>query len=700
MKSNMTFRLTLLSALIVGVYSQCLAAESTKTSEVTVTASRVEQDLMDVPMSVSVITAEDIKNSSARTVGELLEDVPGVQVMNDGSQGLKRLQIRGEDAFRTVVMIDGQKISEHKSMSGTAILIDPVSIERIEVIKGPASVLYGSDAIGGAINIITKKGAEKPFEADVSVGWNGAGHGWDTSLSLGGKVGGFKYHLDAGYKDHGDIKTPLGYQPNTSFRQKNAGLALSYDLTDKLTVGLNADTFDSDINSSSWDYYQDPDSDFFVKIPKWQRDKIGLFAEGKNLTDYLTKLRWDGYWQKNHKKMQNYVAADPGLLSVVTDSHADNKIKTIGSSLQADWQLGKSNFLITGYEFGEDRLEATTTAASTVTYRIPQLAARNKDTLTNRYVKGKQTTNAIFASMETDLPLDFSLNYGVRYTWVDSKLTRADATQLNRFTGATSPDDSAGRTGSDNNSRPVFNFGVIWKGLEDTSLRATWSQGFRVPILQEKYLINSMGGGTVYGNPDLDPETSNNFELGARYSGEKLKFDLSVFYNDAKDYISQEALDARAGIYQYVNADKAKTRGLELSASIDLFKYFTPYTTLTWMRRKTEWASGVSTYHSGTPSFFARYGLRTEVPVFGGKWNTDTYLRSQTKTKSYSVSTGETTEIAGFTTLNFATAYHFGRHHKYSVHFEFLNITNQLYCYETAIYQPGRHVNFKFNATF
>ena len=105
---------------------------------------------------ISVITSDDIRRSSARTVGELLEDIPGVQIMNDGTQGLKRLSIRGEDAFRTLVMIDGQKISEHKSMSGAPILIDPTEIERIEVIKGPASVLYGSDAIGGAREIHNK----------------------------------------------------------------------------------------------------------------------------------------------------------------------------------------------------------------------------------------------------------------------------------------------------------------------------------------------------------------------------------------------------------------------------------------------------------------------------------------------------------------------------------------------------------------
>ena len=172
--------LTLIAALTAAAFATAAGAAETaektvQTSEVTVTAGRVEQQLLEVPMAVTVVTNQEIQESAARNVGELLEDIPGVQIMNDGTQGLKRLSIRGEDAFRTLVMIDGQKISEHKSMSGAPILIDPTEIERIEVIKGPASVLYGSDAIGGAVNIITKKGGDKPFEAEASIGYNGAG---------------------------------------------------------------------------------------------------------------------------------------------------------------------------------------------------------------------------------------------------------------------------------------------------------------------------------------------------------------------------------------------------------------------------------------------------------------------------------------------------------------------------------------------
>ena len=432
-----------------------------------------------------------------------------------------------------------------------------------------------------------------------------------------------------------------------------------------------------------------------MHIPKWKRDKVALFAEGKNLNEYLTRLRWDGYWQKNHKNMRNYVSQPQGPMKVVTDSHADNRIKSYGTSLQADWQLGESNFLITGYEFVQDQLEADTLAKTTM---APML-----NTVTNRYVKGKETTNAIFASMETTLPMDFTLNYGVRYTWVDSKLSKAVGVKngyagMGRVKYVNAPDDKVGKVGSDKNSRPVFNLSLNWTGMPDTSLRAGWSQGFRVPNLQEKYLINSMGGGTTFGNADLKPEKSNNFEVGARYAGSALEADFALFYNLADDYISSVHISKTE--YTYLNADKAKTFGAELSVNFKPTDHFFPYASMTWLRRKTEWGSGVSTYDSGVAGFTARYGVKTEFDVFNGRWNTDTYLRSKTASKSYSPSSNETTRVAGYTTLNFATTYHFGPQKRYMVSAEAINITNQLYSYGDSIYEPGRHFNFKLSAKY
>lgn len=234
------------------------------------------------------------------------------------------------------------------------------------------------------------------------------------------------------------------------------------------------------------------------------------------------------------------------------------------------------------------------------------------------------------------------------------------------------------------------------------ALRATWAQGFRVPIMQEKYLYTSMGsssGGGVWGNPDLKPETSDNFEIGSRYDNGNAVLDVSLFYSDAKDYISTAYMEN--GVDQhYVNYDKARSRGLEMSAEYTFADTYTPYATLTWMRRKVE-GHGYSTYASGTPEFYARYGLRTKHNVaFGGKLRTDTYLRSQTATESYSASSDTTTSIGGFTTVNFALGYTFGPQDRYLLNAELLNIFDKAYQYNTATWEAGRHVNVKFNASF
>ncbi|MDO4938053.1 MAG: TonB-dependent receptor plug domain-containing protein, partial [Sutterellaceae bacterium] len=326
------------AALVAGASSAVFAQEADVTTEtVKVTASRVEQELKDVNMSVSVITAEQIEKSGAQTVGELLRDVPGVRINNDGSQGMKRIKIRGEDTFRTLVMIDGQKMSEHKSMSGSPMLIDPAMIERIEVIKGPASVLYGSDAIGGAINIITKKGAKKPFEAGVSAGIDGSNTGTNASAYIAGSVDGWNYRLGLAHEKGDELKTPAGDLDKTGFSSFGVNGYLAYDINENSTVGMTLDHFDMDFMSGS---VQTGYDNFFVDVPEWKRDKIGVFGDFKNITEYLTRVRVDAFYQKSNKQMLNHV--DVVGMPMIINNYADNDLDQYGFSVQTDWQLGES----------------------------------------------------------------------------------------------------------------------------------------------------------------------------------------------------------------------------------------------------------------------------------------------------------------------------------------------------------------------
>ena len=111
-----------------------------------------------------------------------------------------------------------------------------------------------------------------------------------------------------------------------------------------------------------------------------------------------------------------------------------------------------------------------------------------------------------------------------------------------------------------------------------------------------------MGGGTIEPNPDLDPETSNNFELGARYTGDKLDLDVAAFLSLADDYINTKTIEDMK--YRYENVGKATTYGVELTASYELPYNITPYASMTWMRRQFDYGGILGeTYDTGTPDF-------------------------------------------------------------------------------------------------
>lgn len=694
--SNTGFKLIL--ALFCGTCLNVTAsyANEIKAGDVYVTATRIERELQDVPMSVTVMTSEDIKKSSARSVGELLEDVSGVQIQSSGSQGLKRVKIRGEDPYRTVILVDGQKISEQKSMDGAAILIAPFSIERIEVIKGPASVLYGSDAIGGVINIITKKGGEKTLQGDAYAGFNGASFGWSEGLSVYGAENGWKYRLSGSYSDQKNIRTPAGTYDNTGFRNKNFNGFLSYDFSEDFTAGFAADYFKGSYNSTSMEYADAPNQDFFVHIPKWERQKYSAFAELKNINDYLVRIRADVYHQRTQKNMNN---------SIITAAHVsnfvDNVVYTQGASLQTDWQLGANNYLIAGYEIYRDKLNADGSGD----VFIPAMGVYAQRS--SNYYDGTQLNQSLFASMETVLPHSFTLNYGVRWTHVRSELDDGGITtsSLTRPfpvpTYGTTFD--AVQKGSETDSHPVFTAGLTWAGIENLTLRANWAQGFRVPLLQERYVQSNMGGGIIYPNADLDPETSNNFEVGARWFDGVTTADISFFYSKADDYIAQIPTSI-TDTFRYENIAKATTFGSELSFGHDFATphgTFTPYTTITFMRRKYDDGSGFTTYDTATPEFFGRYGVRYAKALLETvDFYADLYWRSQSETVYRSKTGSSDYSLGGFTTTNFAMGLDFGQEKQYNFTVELLNIFDKRYQYSTSLYEPGTNINLKLSMSF
>ncbi len=670
-----------------------------ETPKVTVTATKVEKEIEDVPASVSIITEEDIKKSPARTVGELLQDVPGIQVVNSGGQGLKRISMRGEGVNRTLVLIDGQQIVENKSMEGSALMIDPSMIERIEVTKGPSSVLYGSNAIGGVINIITKKGGGKPFQGDVSASFNGASSGFAEAASLYGSAGGFEYRISASYNDQKKLRTPLGLAPNTSFSQGNYGAYLAYNISEDYKVGLSYDYFKADIMSGSQAAGYE---NFYVDIPEWQRQKAAAFFEGKNLASFMPRLRADLFWQENRKKMRNHVDIDPNVvyMPMILDNYADNVNGQWGLSIQSDWAAGDHTYIIAGYDFAYNTLDADTEADTSSQFSLTYYNKKSKN-------KGYEYSHALYAQGESYLPLDFTLNYGVRWTYNYSNMTKAEGVQI--YKDGTIPPkilgpDDLGAVGDFSSNAPVFSAGIMWQGIENLTVRFNFSQGFRSPTLQEKYLISSMGGGTIYPNPNLKPEKSNNFELGFRYGGYGVNMDAVYFLSLADNYIAQEPVSSGSNTTRYKNVSSALTHGAELALSYESPLSLKPYASVTVMQRRYEDA-GKTTWKTGVPLVSGRAGLIYSHSFRNAAdFKIDLFSRFASETEdtldTVHAEYNGYLKYSSWATANIAMGVDFGEKRQYSLSAEVNNIFNKLYQTSVDIYEPGVFASVKFAARF
>ncbi len=222
--------------------------------------------------------------------------------------------------------------------------------------------------------------------------------------------------------------------------------------------------------------------------------------------------------------------------------------------------------------------------------------------------------------------------------------------------------------------------------------------------LADRYVTSSMGGGTILPNPSLEPEYSNNWEIGARYSDHGLNLDAVFFYGIADNYITSVYIDAANDVTQNVNVGKAYTHGAEFAVSYDLPYGFTPYVSATYLRRLFDYGY-FKTWNSGTPTWTGRFGLRArhefnkELEVTG-----DVYGRFASASKSESMDTKtdkvEATRYHAWTTANAAVGVNFGEEKQYSVTAEVLNIFNEKYMIDGAIYEPGVHANLKFTVEF
>lgn len=685
----------LISTLALFVSQTVFAAQtvpetnlSEKNDIMVVTTNRLGSSLWNSPATIQVIDKQELDNSTNTLIADDLQDIPGVEITDNALAGRKQIRIRGEASSRVLILIDGQEVTYQRAGQdfGAGLLIDESSLERIEVVKGPYSVLYGSQAIGGVVNFITKKGGDKPFGGALKAVYSSATKGWDESAAAWGSVGNFDYRLNGSYSDQGDRDTPDGHLKNTNHRNNSQGLWLGYTL-DKHKFGLSVDRYK--LTTQTW--YDDPSYEHFsVKIPDLTREKVGLFYDYAIEGDYLKNIHVDAYQQTIERDFKNEVAVNTptgspmiGNLRVTNQTHSKDKQYTQGVTLQSNLTLPFDNQLIVGAQYQRDRVKQASDSDSTSASSTKFPPAVNYTKSTQTHNRTEQTNWSLFAQNDYAFADNWKWTLGARQYWLNSELTSGNENIQHSMTGSTYRNLDNSKT---NDNQFIASSSLRYSGFENTELRLAFAQGYVFPTLSQLFMQTSAGGSINYGNTDLKAEHSNNYEIGARYNGNQWYLDSALYYSEAKDYIASVACSgqsvcngntntSRTGYYYYDNIDRAKTYGLELTAEYHGWD-IAPYVSGNYLRRQFDGVN-IKTWDTGEPALTGRVGAKHTLLFDQVNLTSDLFVRAASHAKNNT--NDKATNYAGWATLNLAFNTEFGIEDQYQFNLSLNNLTNKKY---------------------
>ena len=561
----------LMAALICGSLSVLNVAsaeelQSFEMDEFVVTASRVATSKVDTPANISVISAEDIADKNYSNVQEVLADTEGVNILGSGSKG----SINGEDQImingdtRVLVLVDGRRMNVGSTGKTSANWLPPANaIERVEVLKGGGSALYGSDAVGGVINIITKKGAELGSQVTLkAVGgsWGTEQYGLTASGSNESGLGVFiaankERRGNFDYKNqHGDVVE----MKNSGYNTEGVNLKLDQTISDDDRI-----TFAFEHNNSEggvpYGYTGYIDTDSFKRI----NNNVSLRYDWNETADN------NGFIQvyRNHQHAK--------FLSIPNDpKNSDFIDETTGFNIQQNLRLDDNNELTVGAEYYKTEVE-------------------NKD-----YINGKNSINnkAIYLEERWKISDSWQLNTGLRY-------------------------DEHSRYGEEITPKVALNKKVN----DDSNVYLSWGKVFKAPTVDQLYYKSGLPG-MPGGNPDLNPEKGDVWSLGANTKiSDRTNLSASVYYCDIDSAIVDN--NDYGPNHKFINANKEKRRGMEFSLNHEFDEHLSGYASYTYMHIKQDNGKGFNrnsnekpnTYRAGLKYKNAGWTYNADITAVSGQ---------------------------------------------------------------------------------
>lgn len=535
-----------------------------------VTGTRTERRLLDVPVRTEVITRQDIEKTHARDLAEALRHQPGVLLKDIHGKSGTEIWLQGLDSDRVLVLIDGRPVSASTGSTVDLSQISIADVERVEIVKGAVSALYGSSAMGGVVNVILTK-ADDPLAAQLQLDIGSYG-----DKSVQGKTGLDTRHLNSTAsvsRANYAASISLDVRDTDGFDLDNSTHNFEGDRGTKLNLMADVSWFLSDTASlsysASW-YQEDIDRDFSTFAPghgdilkidaeyaarltntvSWEKD----FLNGVEINGYLLNESFDNTTKQD-------VVATPEV-----DQKRQANIDTWKSELQINLPYGDSHNVTLGavvFEASLKQIQERVEGSQTI--RIDEITPG-----------ANHQSIEMFAQDNVFIGEQWEIIPGVRFQ-DDSDFGSHVAPKIN-----------------------ILYIPSILSSL-NPRIRFGLGSGYRVPNLKERYFLfdHSANGYVVFGNPELLPESSDSVQLGFETSiSQSARGEISVFYNRFQDLITTsedtgESEEQQLQVFRYNNIAAATTQGFDLNFTHSINSILSYEVAYTWLESRDQ-ATGLS----------------------------------------------------------------------------------------------------------
>jgi hemoglobin/transferrin/lactoferrin receptor protein len=580
-----------------------LSINEIETGEITVTSTRYANMLKDIPLPMDVVEEHQIIRSPANTVSDILNSKPGLSLTRDGIWATD-ISIRGLSKSNIVTLIDGNRIETATDISARLSMIDLNDIDRIEIIKGGSSSLYGTGAFGGVINIITKGGEfsnMKYFKGSLLSGFNTVNKSGVGRLFLNAGSQYWFAKISGSLRNAQNTMTPQGELQNSKFYDNNFSGSIGFRPAKNHTFKFDYQRY----------YAKDvgvPGSSLFpttaiVTYPEEKREMYSGEYKFTNISPVLKNISAKYFYQtilRDVENIPNQIALQKTPSGKLKQKVTVDRIVPVanhytnGIQIQTDWSFGKFNNVIVGADIWQRSLTSDREKFQTI-YKYDTTSGNLLST-TNQITGEKPLPEAEYRSIggfaQDEIKLfenRLKINLGVRidhikvtnsntlnpaYMIVNGVLNTSPAGQKTIWNATEASDVSWSS-----------NIGAMYTVIKDIDVTLNTARSFRSPSIEERYQYIDLGSYLRIGNPYLNPEQGLFADLGLRVWKNTYRFSGNIFMNSFTDLVIEKSgtYDNKPA-YIKTNVGKAVLYGYDFDFMYNFYKSFVVYGLLSYVR--------------------------------------------------------------------------------------------------------------------